>query len=340
MTSLHPIEIIGGGLAGLALGLALRRAGVPVQIFEAGAYPRHRVCGEFITGLPPSTIARLGLAPHLTDALSHREIAWFFERGRPHFERLPAPALGLSRHALDARLAAAFVAAGGELHTRTRVTDLAARPGRVFATGRNPGRPAWLGLKVHARNLPLERDLELHLGRAGYVGLARVETGAINVCGLFRRQPIARLESGLLPAYLRANGLDSLAARLEAAELEPDSFCAVAALRYGRHLAGGKRVCLGDAGAMMPPFTGHGMAMALQGAELALDPLLAFAKGNAAWANTGRTIGTALRRRFRRRLAFAGVFHSFLLQPARRRWFAALCRSRLLPFRLLYSALH
>ena len=52
---LAPIEIIGGGLAGLSLGLALRRGGVPVTLHEAGEYPRHRVCGEFITGLDPAT---------------------------------------------------------------------------------------------------------------------------------------------------------------------------------------------------------------------------------------------------------------------------------------------
>jgi 2-polyprenyl-6-methoxyphenol hydroxylase-like FAD-dependent oxidoreductase len=35
----QPVEIIGGGLAGLALGLALQRRGVPVMVFEAHDYP-------------------------------------------------------------------------------------------------------------------------------------------------------------------------------------------------------------------------------------------------------------------------------------------------------------
>ena len=112
MNSPRPIEIIGGGLAGLSLGLSLRRSGVPVTILEAGRYPRHRVCGEFITGLAPKTTARLELAPFLADALSHREVAWFLDGGtKPaRVQRLPSPALGLGRYALDARLAAAFVA--------------------------------------------------------------------------------------------------------------------------------------------------------------------------------------------------------------------------------------
>ncbi|MFZ9874958.1 MAG: NAD(P)-binding protein, partial [Candidatus Methylacidiphilales bacterium] len=44
------VEIVGGGLAGLTLGLCLRQKGVPVDLFEAGTYPRHRVCGEYLSG--------------------------------------------------------------------------------------------------------------------------------------------------------------------------------------------------------------------------------------------------------------------------------------------------
>ncbi|HEY9249893.1 MAG TPA: FAD-dependent monooxygenase, partial [Rariglobus sp.] len=119
-SALQPVEIIGGGLAGLSLGLALRRAGVPVALVEAGGYPRHRVCGEFITGLDADTIGRLGLAAFLTAAIPHREVAWFWHERRLCRQTLPHPALALSRHALDHSLACAFVAAGGDLRTHTR----------------------------------------------------------------------------------------------------------------------------------------------------------------------------------------------------------------------------
>ena len=42
---MRQITIAGGGLAGLSLGVALRRADVPVVLHEAGRYPRHRATG-------------------------------------------------------------------------------------------------------------------------------------------------------------------------------------------------------------------------------------------------------------------------------------------------------
>ncbi len=342
MKSPLPLEIIGGGLAGLALAGALQRAGVPVTLFEAGEYPRHRVCGEFIAGLSPATAQKLDLEPVLGDALRHRAVAWCRHQQPIEVQPLPAPALAVSRHRLDARLAERFIAAGGDLRTHTRVTDLAPRAGRVFATGRRPGRAGtgWLGLKLHAVGLPLACDLEVHLGDDAYVGLSAVENGRVNVCGLFRRRPLSAPAAQLLAAYLRAAGLEALAERLATVAVDPDSFCAVAAVAFDRQVPAQDRVCLGDACAMIPPFTGNGMAMAFQSAEAALDPLLAYARGEAGWVGARAAIHSALHRRFRWRLASAGALHPYLLRPPRQRWLVALSRARLLPLRPLYAMMH
>lgn len=340
MSSPRPIEIIGGGLAGLSLGLALRRAEIPVTLIEAGHYPRHRVCGDFITGLSTATIARLGLAPFLTDALQHREVAWFHREQLIRVQHLPTPALGLSRHALDARLAAAFTAAGGDLRTDTRAPDLTPNPGRILANGRARRDSPWLGLKLHVYGLTLTRDLELHLGDNAYVGLATTETGAVNVCGLFLRRAISAPGPALLPAYLTAAGLPALAARLNAATPDPDSCCAVAALDYSALPPDPEVIRLGDAHGLIPPFTGNGMALAFQSAETALDPLLAYAHGQAAWPDICHAITTALHHRFRVRLTTARALHPFLLRPRRQRLLAAFTRAHLLPLRPIYTLLH
>jgi flavin-dependent dehydrogenase len=336
---MRPIEIIGGGLAGLSLGLALRRGGVPVTLHEAGRFPRHRVCGEFISGLSAGVIERLDLATALAGALRHVDVAWSVGGGPARHQTLPHPALALSRHVLDTRLAGEFTAAGGDLHAGSRL-EPAPRTGRVIATGRpRASAPVWLGLKAHWGDLPLAQPLEMHVGTEGYVGLAQVAEG-VNVCGLFRRQPVSGRGGALLIEYVRSAGLPLLAERLAAATCHEESFCAVAALEFGRRPAPAPGIYLGDAGATIPPFTGHGMAMAFEGADAALPFLLAYAEGRIEWDVAERAIASALRRRFRVRLAWAGLLHPFLLEPRRRRWFENLHRAHLVPFRPLYAALH
>ena len=96
------ITIAGGGLTGLALASALRLREVPVTVLEAGNYPRHRVCGEFISGVSRETLTALGIAGLFEDARHHHTLAWH-ECGRLiHHDQFAEPALGISRWALDA----------------------------------------------------------------------------------------------------------------------------------------------------------------------------------------------------------------------------------------------
>jgi len=318
---------------------------VPATVIEAHDYPRHRVCGEFLTGLDAATIARLRLEPLLADAQRHRRVIWF-HRGRPfRGQTLPVPALGLSRRLLDARLAETFVAAGGVLRVHTRMAPEEAPPGRVFALGRRRRPSPWLGLKVHARGLRLAGDLELHLGDRAYVGLSAVEDGRINVCGLFHRRSNpaaapAAAGSAVLLRYLESAGLPDLARRLESAEIDDASFCAVASISFQWERPAPGRLCLGDSFAMTPPFTGNGMAMALQSAALALDPLLAWHRGEVDWPAAVGLVNRRLRRRFRSRLVAANALHPFLLAARPQRWLALACRAWLVPLRPLYSLTH
>ncbi len=340
MTAPLPIEIIGGGLAGLALGLGLTQAGVPATVFEAGSYPRHRVCGEFISGLDEGTVERLGIRPLLADSRPHRSVTYFLRRRALRPYALPAPAWGISRHTLDARLAQAFVAAGGDLRTQTRVPEEETPPGRVFAAGRKRQGPFWVGLKVHVTGLDLVSDFEVHLGDRAYLGLSRIETGAVNVCGIFASRPGAQRGPEMLLAYLEACGLSALAGRLRAAEIDPATFCVTAATLGDRRVAPADRVGIGDACASIAPFTGNGLAMALQGADLAVKPLCDYSRRRIGWGEAIRSIAGAQRRRFRRRLRAAALLHPFFLQPGRQSLLAVLVQARLIPFQALFAVLH
>src|SRR6478672_9182700 len=100
----HEITISGGGLAGLSLAAALRLHKVPVTVREAGTYPRHRVCGEFISGVSEETLQALGIADLFADAHRHRSLAWYEGARLIHQDQFNDPALGISRYLLDERL--------------------------------------------------------------------------------------------------------------------------------------------------------------------------------------------------------------------------------------------
>ncbi|MFK7911897.1 MAG: NAD(P)/FAD-dependent oxidoreductase, partial [Akkermansiaceae bacterium] len=187
------IRIIGGGLAGLSLGVCLRKMGVSVEIHEKGSYPRHKVCGEFISGISKETLAILGIDELFSDALQHHNMHWWMGCECLLTETLPEPATGISRYTLDELIAEKFERLGGKLTLGKRVPiDQGNEEGCVWATGKpiskNQSHPEWIGLKIHAVNATLD-GLHMHSstsrGKGGYVGLAGIENSRVNCCGLF-----------------------------------------------------------------------------------------------------------------------------------------------------------
>ncbi|RYD28349.1 MAG: hypothetical protein EOP86_23225 [Verrucomicrobiaceae bacterium] len=331
------ITIAGGGLAGLSLGIALRGRDIPVTILEAGSYPRHRVCGEFISGVDNATLSRLGILPLFSNARRHETLVWH-EKGKVlHRNRLPECAIGISRHELDDRLRLHFESLGGVMKTGVR-----ARPepadGYVWAAGRRPRTGQWIGLKAHVRGVAMTADLEMHAGSNGYSGLAGVEDGWTNVCGLFRIDRTLEAKGpDLLTAYIDAGGNAELAAQLRAAEWREGSFSAVAGFELGKQPEVPGLLCLGDAESMIPPFTGNGMSMAFQAAEAAVGPLVEWSHHGACWEHTRQLVSADLGKRFRRRLSTALFLHRVLLSDRGRTLLQTLSAARLLPFRPVLS---
>jgi len=325
MSSGKPIIIVGGGLAGLTLGIGLRQRQVPVTIWEAGRYPRHRVCGEFISGNGQAVLERFGLLARFEQAGAFYARSALFICGpnRSPVRQLPAPALCLSRHVMDALLAETFQQLGGELRVNSRWIATNGAEGVVQAAGRRTEsvekNPRWFGMKAHvSRNtcISLAADLEMHVSPNGYVGVNRINGGEVNVCGLFRAREGNR-QPGSKPDWLRGETGSLLHERLAAAEFEPDSFCSVAGLQLKpQRAAARKECCIGDTVTMTPPVTGNGMSMAFESAEMAVEPLVGYHQGRLNWEPARQEIARRCDAAFSRRLAWARLLQWMMISPA------------------------
>src|SRR5205823_3955094 len=153
-------------------------------------YPRHRVCGEFISGRGQETLARLGSLERVqaAGALSARtalfipaEVEHAVSSVASNVRALPEAALCISRYELDTLLAEQFQKLGGKLRQNERWPEECFPEGVVRASGRRAQATQsgwrWFGLKIHARNVLLVADLEMYLLRDGYVGLCRLREG-------------------------------------------------------------------------------------------------------------------------------------------------------------------
>jgi 2-polyprenyl-6-methoxyphenol hydroxylase-like FAD-dependent oxidoreductase len=312
-------------LAGLALGVGLRQKGIPVTISEAGHYPRHRVCGEFISGQGQEVLSRLGLHESFMQAgaVPARTAAFFLgNRGSP-VRGLPKPALCLSRFTMDALMASRFREAGGELHEHKRCRERSWDEGVVRASGRRL-QPQdrgwrWVGLKVHAGNVPLAADLEMHGSRNGYVGFCRLSDKEVNVCGLFRRPAAPGEASPSWVELLRGLPGTPLHRRMADAVIDQSSFCSVAGFSLKAHRAAAHAECsIGDALTMIPPVTGNGMSMAFEAAEMGIEPLAAYSRGESSWRDARETITRACDQAFARRLAAARLLQWMMFTPVLR----------------------
>lgn len=319
MNTQRDVVIVGAGPAGSAAATALAHYGWDVLLLERDTFPRHKVCGEFLSPEAQTTLRTL----HLHDAVAAAgpvaltQATVTTRRGLTVRLPLPGAAWGVSRFGMDAALAKAAQDQGVDLwqgvtvKAFTKSGDLYAiqlhagahppghsRPTTVFARtlliacGRHSAtalpphptpheRPLFVGIKGHYAALAMPPQVELYFFPGGYAGLNPVEGGRVNLCFLLSYDTFRRAGQSV-PAILAAlaDWNPVLGRRLAAGQLVDETICTVAPVDTGRPAAPWAEVaCLGDTAVMLPPLCGDGMAMALRSAELCAPLAHAYLQG-------------------------------------------------------------
>jgi flavin-dependent dehydrogenase len=296
------VLIAGGGIAGSALAIMLGRAGLTIELFERGQFPREKACGEGLMPGGVGVLTRLGLADAVGGApfygVRYYASGLVAEGRFPIVRGVPVSGRGQRRRHLDQVLFAAAAATSGvtactgmrvdaPLWERGRVAGLIvagqARRARlvVAADGAHSRlrrlleldgplpRRRRVGMRRHFRLAPGQVQppwVEIYLDQGYELYVTPLPEGEILVAALAEYERVVGGAEACMQRWLGEQHL--LRARLEGAQRCSELRGMSPLARRARSAVAADAVLLGDAAGSLDPLTGGGMAQALLTAEL------------------------------------------------------------------------
>ena len=328
------LAIIGAGPAGSSAAITAARAGARVALFEAKQFPRHKVCGEFVSAEALHVLSELlGDAGHalIDDAPSLSRTRLWLGARKLEAEVSPA-ALSITRFELDAALWEAARAAGvdcgdncevagmdgdGPFRLRTPAGVITART-VIVAAGRwsqfvgdrsLPPGPKWIGLKAHFREPQPNLSTDLYFFPGGYCGVQPISGDAVNACAMVRSDRASSLSEvfRLHPALCaRASNWLPITPTVSTAPL----------VYRAPEAARGSILFVGDAASFIDPFVGDGISIALRSGKLASECLGRFLASDASLSECANVYKAEYDRRFAPLLSVASRIRWVLSLPA------------------------
>ncbi len=300
------ILIVGAGPAGTSAAIRLVNKGFAVKLIEREKFPRHKLCGEFISPECFGHFKALGVLDEMFSANGENISETIFYAPNGKSVNVPSKwfsanetALGLSRAEMDLQLLQRAKDVGVEVLEETQVVGLLFENEKVIgvktknnefhadltidATGRarvlankiknqkSKIKNQLVGFKAHLQNVNLEKGrCEIYFFRGGYGGLNYVENGVGNHCFLIKAEFVKEF-NGDVARILDEVIFKNIRAKETLQNATPIfDWLAVSVDGFGvKNLNPAPNLlAIGDAGAFIDPFTGSGMLMALESGEI------------------------------------------------------------------------
>ncbi|TAI49820.1 NAD(P)/FAD-dependent oxidoreductase [Flagellimonas allohymeniacidonis] len=296
------IAIIGGGLAGLTAALDLVDRGKEVLIIEKNKYPKHKVCGEYVSNEVKPYLGHLGIDLDRFNLPQITTLQLSTQKGKSVSVDLPSGGFGISRYTFDNLLyekafekgvqflfdTVSDVTFDGDVFQLTTSEDrkieckvaigafgkrsnLDKKLNRSFINNKSP----WLGIKGHYTAYPHPEHLVgLHNFPGGYGGLSKTEDGCINFCYLVQYESFKK--EGTVEEFhknvISENPL--LKEFLMTAKLKFEKPLSIAQISFDRKKAVENHMLMcGDTAGLIHPLCGNGMAMAIHSAKIAAEQI-------------------------------------------------------------------
>ncbi|NNF19798.1 MAG: NAD(P)/FAD-dependent oxidoreductase [Flavobacteriaceae bacterium] len=336
----YEVIIVGGGLAGLTAAIDLAIKGREVLLIEKHAYPRHKVCGEYLSGEVLPYLQTIGVELPLGIAID--TLSWSVPGGRPVETRLPLGGIGISRYGLDALLyqkacdsgvrvlidSVIDIKAGPgyfQVRTKERVYEcrvvlgaygkresLDKTLGRQFISRKSP----WLAVKAHyhCQEWP-DHQVGLYTFKGGYGGPSKTELGTVNFCYLVRYDSFKRY--GNMTEFTKEVISENKELRqfLQHSEMVFDKPLTIAQISFGTKNPGNNGLLMiGDTAGMIHPLCGNGMAMAIHSASIAARLVQQYLSSSSTdLQSLQRKYSSQWQANFRKRLMIGSALQTVLL---------------------------
>ncbi|MFT6960126.1 MAG: flavin-dependent dehydrogenase [Polaribacter sp.] len=302
------VIIIGGGLAGLCNAIHISKFGKNVLLIEKNEYPKHKVCGEYISNEVLPYLAFLDVNPFDFGAVKIKNFQLSTTKSKLISAKLPLGGFGISRHQLDFVLSEKahdngviilkdsvtnvdFLADTFTIDTKEnkhftskiaigafgKRSLLDVKMNRKFIQRKAP----YLGVKIHVKGDFPEDLVALHNFKGGYCGVSKVENNAINLCYITNYTSFKKhknIEDFQEQVVFKNKFLKEIYQNSEAIFEKPLTISQIS-FETKKPVENHILMC-GDSAGMIHPLCGNGMSMAIQSAQLASVFILNYLNGD------------------------------------------------------------
>lgn len=290
------ILIIGGGLAGLTAAIHLSKIGLQVILIEKNEYPKHKVCGEYISNEVLPYLNSLDLKISDLHPTNITNLEFSTVSGKIIKSILPLGGFGISRYTLDEYLYKKAIVNGckiihdtvesvffkdEEFVVTTSDKSIFKSELVIGAFGKRSTidlklnrnfiqkKSHWLAVKAHYSGDFPNDVVGLHNFKGGYCGVSKVENNSINICYLADYETFKKHKN--INDYQEKVVTQNPYLKAVFSKCKPlfENPLTISQISFDKKQTVENHILMiGDTAGLIHPLCGNGMAMAIHSAKI------------------------------------------------------------------------